>query len=190
MNREIEGMLETCHSSELIYDGKVLRFFVDQIKLPNGRLAEREYARHRGAVCVLPLYEDGTVACVRQYRYATGMMMLEIPAGKLDGDEDRAIAARRELREETGCSCGRLTSLGKFYTSPAILDECIEMFLAEELTEGETDFDDDEFLQPLRIPLEELVNMVMAGEVPDVKTQAAVMRVNELLRRRREKQDT
>ncbi len=189
MNEELKQMQEICHSSNLIYNGKVLRFFVDQIKLPDGNFGEREYARHKGAVCVLPLYSDGTVACVRQYRYATGMIMTEIPAGKLDGNEDRAVAARRELREETGCTCGRLTSLGKFYTSPAILDECIEMFLAEELTEGETDLDEDEFLQPLRIPLEELMDMVMAGEIPDIKTQAAVMRVWELLRRRKEKED-
>ena len=90
----------------------------------------------------------------------------------------------RELREETGCTCGRLTHLGKIYTSPAILDEVIDMYLAEDLTEGETDFDEDEFLAPVRIPLKDLVDDVMAGKIPDVKTQAAALRVWELLRRR------
>lgn len=184
---ELERMEETCTSSELIFDGRVIRLFKDEIRLPDGRPAMREYMRHIGAVCVLPLFADGTVACVRQYRYPQAEVLTEIPAGKLDcRDEDRAEAALRELREETGCRCRKLTHLGKIYTSPAILDEVIDMYLAEDLEEGETDFDDDEFLAPVRIPLATLVDMVMAGEIPDGKTQAAVMRVNELLRRRAE----
>ena len=157
------------------------------MKLPNGATATREYARHIGAVCVLPLFADGTVACVRQYRYPHGEILTEIPAGKLDSkQEDHAEAALRELREETGCICGKLTHLGKIYTSPAILDETIDMYLAEELTQGETDFDEDEFLAPVRIPLKDLVDDVMAGKIPDVKTQAAALRVWELLRCREE----
>lgn len=178
-------MKETCVSSEFLFDGRVVHLYRDQIALPDGRPAMREYVRHIGAVCVLPLFSDGTVACVRQYRYPRAEILTEIPAGKLDSpDEDRAEAALRELREETGCRCGKLTHLGRIYTSPAILDEVIEMYLAEDLTEGETDPDEDEFLSTVRIPLSRLVDMVMAGEIPDAKTQAAVMRVNELLRRR------
>lgn len=184
---ELEQMKETCVSSELIFDGKVVHLYVDQISLPDGRPAMREFVRHIGAVCVLPLFEDGTVACVRQYRYPNAEVLTEIPAGKLDyKEEDRAQAALRELREETGCVCKRLTHLGKLYTSPAILDEVIDMYLAEELTQGETDFDDDEFLAPVRVPLATLVDEVMAGRIPDAKTQVAVMRVWELLRRRKE----
>ena len=185
MNRELEAMKETCERSELIFDGRVVHLYKDDIRLPDGRPAMREYVRHIGAVCVLPLFADGTVACVRQYRYPQAEVLTEIPAGKLDRrDEDRAEAALRELREETGCRCGKLTHLGKFYSSPAILDEVIDMYLAEELTEGETDLDEDEFLAPVRIPLDDLVDMVMAGEIPDGKTQVAVMRVREILRRR------
>ena len=185
MNDELKQMEETCKSSELIFDGKVMHLYLDEVELPNGAIATREYARHIGAVCVLPLFADGTVACVRQYRYPHGEILTEIPAGKLDSkQEDHAEAALRELREETGCRCGKLTHLGPIYTSPAILDERIDMYLAEDLTEGDTDFDDDEFLTPVRIPLSDLVEMVMAGDIPDAKTQAAVLRVNELLRRR------
>ena len=188
MSDEMMQMREECLESELIFDGKVMHLYFDRIKLPNGATATREYARHIGAVCVLPLFADGTVACVRQYRYPHGEILTEIPAGKLDSkQEDRARAAMRELREETGCTCGKLTHLGKIYTSPASLDETIDMYLAEDLTEGETDFDEDEFLAPVRIPLKDLVDDVMAGKIPDVKTQAAVMRVWELLRRRAEK---
>ncbi len=189
MNDEMKQMAETCRSSELIFDGKVMHLYLDQVELPNGEPAIREYARHIGAVCVLPLFSDGTVACVRQYRYPHGEILTEIPAGKLDSkQEDHAEAALRELREETGCRCGKLTHLGKIYTSPAILDEVIDMYLAEDLTEGETDFDDDEFLSTVRIPLKDLVDDVMAGKIPDVKTQAAALRVWELLRRRAEEE--
>ena len=185
MNDEMKRMGETCLQSDLIFDGRVMHLYYDRVKLPNGAEASREYARHIGAVCVLPLFADGTVACVRQFRYPHGEILTEIPAGKLDSkQEDHAEAALRELREETGCTCGRLTHLGKIYTSPAILDEVIDMYLAEELVEGETDFDEDEFLAPVRIPLKDLVDDVMAGKIPDVKTQAAALRVWELLRRR------
>lgn len=191
MNREYEQMKETCETSQLIFDGQVIHLYKDEIRLPDGRPAMREYMRHIGAVCVLPLFADGTVACVRQYRYPQAEVLTEIPAGKLDSKtEDRAEAALRELREETGCRCGKLTHLGRFYSSPAILDEVIDMYLAEDLIEGETDFDEDEFLAPVRLPLDTLVDMVMAGEIPDGKTQVAVMRVKELLRRRSEGGET
>ncbi len=185
MPENYQDLTERRLSGELIFDGKVLHVYVDQIGLPNGKQGFREYIRHIGAVAVLPLYADGTVACVRQYRYPHAEVLLEIPAGKLDSKtEDHASAAERELREETGCRCERLTYLGKFYTSPALMDEVIDLYLAEGLTEGETDFDEDEFLAPVRLPLRELTDMVMRGEIPDGKTQAAVMRVWELLRRR------
>ena len=184
---ENAALREECVASKLIFDGRVVHLYVDRVRLPDGREAEREYMRHIGAVCVLPLDRDGTVHCVRQYRYPHAEVLLEIPAGKLDSrTEDRAAAAVRELREETGFRCGKLTFLGDIYTSPAILDEVIGLYLAEDLTPGETQFDDDEFLAPVGIPLERLVDSVMAGEIPDAKTQLAVLRVRELLRRRGE----
>lgn len=181
------ALREECVSSRLIFDGRVVRLYVDRVRLPDGREAEREYMRHIGAVCVLPLDRDGVVHCVRQYRYPHGEVLLEIPAGKLDSKtEDHASAALRELQEETGYRCGRLTFLGNIYTSPAILDEVIGLYLAEELTPGETHFDEDEFLAPVAVPLEELADRVMRGEIPDAKTQLAVLRVRELLQRRGE----
>ena len=96
-------LMETCVESELIYDGQVVHLYVDRVKLPDGKQGIREYVKHIGAVAVLPLTDDEEVICVRQYRYAHGVVMLEIPAGKLDSaDEDRLLAAKRELREETG----------------------------------------------------------------------------------------
>lgn len=185
MMNELERMKETCKASKLIFDGRVVHLYVDDITLPDGNAGIREYIRHIGAVCVIPLTENNEVLCVRQYRYPFAEILTEIPAGKLDSrEEDRAEAALRELREETGARCGKLTHLGKYYGSPAILDESIDMYLAEDLTMGECSLDEDEFLDVVKIPLSKLVDDVLAGKIPDGKTQIAVLRVNEMLRRR------
>ena len=176
---------EKCLSSELVFDGKVMRVFRDVISLPDGSEGFREYAKHVGAVAVLPLTDEGDVICVRQYRYAHGCMLTEIPAGKLDSpDEDHIEAALRELREETGARCQTLTHLGLYRATVAILDEKIDLYLAEGLTFGDTDLDDDEFLEVERIPLEKMLEMVMSGKITDGKTQVAVLKTCEILRRR------
>ena len=173
-----EALIERFAASEQIFDGIVLHVNKDTVTLPDGKSAVREVIRHVGAVCVVPLTEAGEVICVRQYRYAAGQVMLEIPAGKLDHkQEDRREAALRELREETGVRCETLTSLGAFYPAPAYSDELIDMYLAEGLSYGDTDPDEDEFLDVVRVPLEEMVDMALRGELPDAKTQMAVLRV-------------
>lgn len=169
---------ETCVDSRLIFDGRVLHLYKDTIRLPNGKTGMREYCRHGGAVCVVPLTRDGRVVCVRQYRYAVGRTVLEIPAGKLDAPtEDHLAAALRELSEETGYTTEHITPIGELYTSPALLSEVIYMYLAEDMTPGETHPDDDEFLEIVEIPLEDVVDMILRGEIPDAKTQAAVLKV-------------
>ncbi len=169
---------ETQRSHELIYDGKVLHVYKDKIGLPDGGESMREYCIHNGAVAVVALTDKNEIICVRQYRYAVGRVTLEIPAGKLDhiGEEPRE-AALRELREETGFRCETLTPIGTLLTSPAILSEVIHMYLAEGLTPGETDPDEDEFLELVSIPAEKLKQMIISGEVADSKTQAAVLKV-------------
>ena len=170
-------LIEKEKSSELIFDGKVLHLYRDEIYLPNGKESYREYCRHIGAVCVVPVTDEGEIICVRQYRYAVGRTVLEIPAGKLDSRDEIPIdAAVRELREETGAAAQKITYMGEYFSSPAILDERIYMFLAEGLEFGETDFDEDEFIEIVKIPVDELVGMIMRGEIIDGKTQAAVMR--------------
>lgn len=173
-----EKFTESTLESRLIFDGKVLHVYKDIIGLPNGGTSMREYCRHGGAVCVVPLTDKGEVVCVRQYRYALSRVTLEIPAGKLDSpDEIHEEAALRELREETGYRCGKLTPIGDLATSPALLTEIIYMYLAEDLTEGETDPDEDEFIEFVKIPLDEMVDMIIRGEIQDSKTQAAVLKV-------------
>ena len=173
---------ETQLSSREIFDGRILHVFEDTVRLPNGAAASREYLRHIGAVCVIPVLEDGSVLVERQYRYPVAQVLTEIPAGKLDAkDEDHLLAAQRELREETGATAERWTSLGLFYPACAYSDEVIEMYLAQGLHFGERHLDADEFLNVARVPLTELVEAVMAGRIPDAKTQIAILKADRLL---------
>ena len=181
MMTELE-LRETQLSSREIFDGRILHVFEDTVRLPNGAAASREYLRHIGAVCVIPVLEDGTVLVERQYRYPVAQVLTEIPAGKLDAkDEDHLLAAQRELREETGATAERWTSLGVFYPACAYSDEAIEMYLAQGLHFGERHLDADEFLNVARVPLTELVEEVMAGRIPDAKTQIAILKADRLL---------
>ena len=160
-----------------IYDGKILKVVRDRVLLPNGREAEREMCLHVGAVAVLPLLSDGRAVMERQFRYPHGRVFLEIPAGKLDyPGEDTLEAARRELREETGAVAKRYTPLGILDTTPALINERISLFLAEDISFSETELDEDEFINVEYIPLDELYRMVMAGEICDAKTQVAVLK--------------
>ena len=165
---------ETQLSSKEIFDGRILHVFEDTVRLPNGAAASREYLRHIGAVCVIPVLEDGSVPVAQ--------VLTEIPAGKLDAkDEDHLLAAQRELREETGATAEHWTSLGVFYPACAYSDEAIEMYLAQGLHFGERHLDADEFLNVARVPLTELVEEVMAGRIPDAKTQIAILKADRLL---------
>lgn len=164
-------------SGEEIFKGSLLHVMRDEVLLPNGRHSHREYCRHIGAVCILPLLDDGRVIIERQYRYAAGRVLVEIPAGKLNSsDEDPLLAAARELREETGAVAEKYTYLGKMLGSPAILSETVHMYLAEGISFTETSPDEDEFIEVEKIPLSELYRAVMAGEIEDSKTQIAVLR--------------
>ena len=159
--------------SELVFDGKILHLYHDQVALPNGDPASRELIRHVGAVCVIPITDDGKAVMERQYRYPVDRVLLEIPAGK---QEDHESAARRELEEETGYHAETLIPLGVFYPACAYSDETIWMYLAKGLTRGERHLDEDEFLDVELIPLTDLVREVLAGNVPDAKTQIAILK--------------
>ena len=164
-------------SREVIFKGKVLDIVKDTVELPNGAMATREMCLHIGAVCVIPLCNDGTVIMERQYRYPHSAELFEIPAGKLNfKGEDPLEAAKRELREETGAVAEKYTDLGEMIPSPAILGERVRMYLAENITFTERELDEDEFLDVERVPLEKLYNMVMSGEIADAKTQICILK--------------
>lgn len=182
------NMEEKTISSRLIFDGRVVHLYEDLVALPNGKTSGREYVKHIGAVCVLPLTDDGQVVLERQFRYPFGEVLVEIPAGKLDrSDEDPHKAALRELQEETGLVASELTFIGDYYGSPAILGERIRMYLARGLSKGQRHLDEDEFLEVFQMPLAEAVADVLAGKIPDGKTQAAVLKVYTMLQNEKEK---
>jgi len=174
-------------SGEEIYAGKVVRLVRDTVRLPNGKLAVREVVRHSGAVCVVPLTDEGEVLMVRQFRYPFGQVLLEVPAGKLDPGESGEDCARRELSEETSAEAASLEDIGVFYPSVAIFDEKIHMYIARGLTFRAAHTDEDEFLRLERMPLAALVDMVLAGEIRDGKTQAALLKTWMIERRRAER---
>ena len=186
-NEKLEMNLEEKFvSRENIYDGVVLKVVRDTVELPNGQRATREICLHHGAVAIIPLLDDGRVLMERQYRYAHGRMFFEIPAGKLDSaEEDPYDAAVRELREETGAKAEKMTYLGRIDPTPALINEKIHLYLAEGLSFGERELDDDEFLEVEAVPLSELVEMVMSGEIKDSKTQIAVLKLEKILASRK-----
>lgn len=169
-------------SSTLIYDGRIIKLRNDKIKLPDGNTAYREYVRHPGGICVLPLTDKGEVMLVRQYRYPYGEEVLEIPAGKRDSaDEDTLEGGKRELKEELGVEAENFLFLGRFYPTPGYTDEVIYMYVAWGLKYGKANPDEDEFLEGEKIPLDRLIELIMSGEIPDGKTQAAALKVKYLI---------
>lgn len=168
---------------EEIFDGVVVHLIRDRVRLPNGHEGVREVIRHVGAVCVIPIFENGDVLVERQFRYPHAKVLLEIPAGKLDSKSENPLdAVKRELYEETGYTAEKITLLGELYTTPAFVDEVIWMYLAEVLTaaDDKQHLDEDEFLTVERMPLDVLCDMVMNGEIPDAKTQVAVLKAKRL----------
>lgn len=163
------------------YEGIIVNVDLDKALLPNGRTAKREVVSHPGGVAVLPLNDDGTVTVVRQYRYPLSQVLTEIPAGKLDPEEEPRAGALRELHEEVGAQVGELIDLGAIYPSPGFCQEVLYLYLARNLTYGESCPDEDEFLEMERIPFDDLVEQVMSGEIKDGKTVAAVLKAKVLL---------
>ena len=169
-------------SSETVYDGKILHVERWQVTCPNGKAAAREIVVHKGAAAVVPVYADGTTLLVRQHRVAVDRVTLEIPAGKLDSvGEDPHDCAVRELEEETGLRAGRMTLLTSLLTTPGFCTEKIAIYLAQDLSQGQTHPDEDEFLSLVRMPLEDAVAMVMRGEIRDGKTICGLLMAKEAL---------
>lgn len=175
---EYAHLVEKQKSREEIFRGNVLHVVKDTVLLPNGAEAEREMCLHRGAVAILPLLSTGEVLMERQYRYAHGRVLWEIPAGKLEeGDgADPLSAAKRELMEETGAIAQKFTDLGASIPSCAVLSERIYVYLAEDIRFTEQSLDEDEFLDVERVPLAELYREVLNGHIEDAKTQIAVLK--------------
>ena len=179
-----EDLIEVKLDSEDIFDGHLLHVKRDNVRLPNGKTAVREWIAHPGASAVIPLLPDGRVILVRQYRYPMQQITVEIPAGKLDvPGEDPLDCARRELKEETGYAAGRYEKLTTIATTVGFSDECIHLYAAEDLTPGEQCPDEDEFIHLVKLPLEEAYAMVRDGRIMDAKSVAAILMLRDRLRK-------
>ena len=161
---------------ERIFSGKVLKFDVDTVELPDGTVSTRELVYHPGGVGVVVIDEGGFVYMVRQFRTPYEKAILEIPARKLESGEDPDKAAKRELVEETGVNCTELVSLGEFYPSVGYTNENLRLYLAKVESVGEATPDDDEYLDVCRIHISKLTDMIMSGEIKDGKTIAAILK--------------
>ena len=170
---------KTLHS-ETKFEGRIITVKLDDVELENGSHAKREIVCHNGGVCAAVLTENDEILLVRQFRYPYQEVLLELPAGKLEKGEDPFEAGKRELKEETGAVANKYISLGKLYPTPGYCGEIIYMYLATELEFGEQSPDEDEFLEVYKISLEKAVEMVMAGDLPDSKTQTMILKINQL----------
>jgi len=159
-----------------VFRGRIVYLHVDDVALSDGTRTKREVVEHPGGVTVIPVGEDGTVWCVRQYRYPFGEHLLETPAGKLEPGEDPLECAVRELGEETGFTAEEYVDLGCLYPSPGYCRETLYVYMARGLKPGERHLDKGEFLDVETHTLEELTDMVMRGELRDAKTALAVLK--------------
>jgi ADP-ribose pyrophosphatase len=168
-------------STEL-YQGKIFRLDRDTARFPNGTTAEMDIIRHAGASAIVPFMsdpegEDPQLLLLRQYRYAAGGYIYEVPAGRLDGDESPADCAVRELKEETGCTADAIEPLFTMFTTPGFTDEKIHVFMATGLSHGESAREADEFVDVVIMPLAEALELIRTGEIMDAKTALSILYV-------------
>ena len=167
--------------STQVYDGVLLKIYRDEVLLPDGNTAVREYNKHTGAVCVVPITKDNQVLMVRQFRYPSRQVMLEIPAGKLEKGETPLENCKRELKEETGADGYSFTTLGSYVGLCAYSDELVHMYMCRVDEMGEQSLDDDEFLNVEKMPFNKVVEMVLNNQIEDGKTQVAILKAKYLL---------
>jgi len=158
-----------------VYKGAMIEVVTEDVSLPNGRRVPLDLVRHPGAAAVVPFLDDDQVLLIRQYRYAAGGEILEVPAGKLDAGEAPALCATRELEEETGYRAGRLEHLATIWTTPGFTDERIHLFAAFDLTAGTQDLQPDEMIELVPMPIDEALAAIWRGELPDAKSALALV---------------
>ncbi len=170
------SLVEKRLSSEPVFDGVLLHVRKDEVELPNGNKAVREWIKHPGAAAIIPLLPDNQIILVRQFRYPVGQVTLEVPAGKLDKvGEDPIECAKRELSEETGYTAGKFWKLTTIATTVGFSDEYIHLYAAADLTPGKIHPDSDEFINVVKLPLTAALQMVESGKIFDAKSAISIL---------------
>lgn len=162
-------------SSRRVYEGRIVNLRVDTVALRDGNTSTREVVEYAGAVAIVPVNEKNELILVRQFRYAVGKTLLELPAGKIEPGEDHAASAGRELLEETGYEAKKLEPLISFFTTPGFTNEKIKVFVAAGLVQKNQNLDYDEFIHVELVPLEKALDMIATGEICDAKSVAGIL---------------
>ena len=178
----MDKLSEKTLTSKRIYDGRIIKYYLDTVELPDGNTAEREIVRHPGGVCIAALDEDNNLFFVRQFRYPYKEITLELPAGKLEKGSTPLENGKRELKEETGCEGYSFISLGQLYPSTGYTDEIIHLYACRVKSVGEQQTDFDEFLNVEKIHIDKALEMTLNNQIPDAKTQVALLKLFYLLK--------
>ena len=178
---DIMHLQEKKLSSETVYEGPIFTITHDTVELENGASSIRDVLHHNGGVCVIPITDDNEIYLVKQFRYPFAAVTREVPAGKLEKGEDHAECGRRELLEETGCTCSELVYLGEMLPTPAYDSEITHLYLARGLSYEKQQLDPGEFLDVEKIPLTEAIQLVMDGKIRDGKTQIVILKAARIL---------
>lgn len=166
---------EVTIKSEKIYEGKILNLRIDTIELPDKKYTKREVVEHSGGVGVVAITDEDKIVLVKQYRQAISKEMLEIPAGKLELNEEPRITAIRELKEETGYSTDNLKYITEFYPTPGYCNEKIHVYMADKLKPGEQDLDEHEYVEVVEMPFDEAYEKTLNGDISDAKTIIGIL---------------
>lgn len=168
-------------SSQTVYEGPIFTITHDTVELENGDTSIRDVLHHNGGVCVIPITDDNEIYLVKQFRYPFSTVTCEVPAGKLEKGEDHSECGKRELLEETGCTCTEYIYLGEMLPTPAYDSEITHMYLARGLSFDKQHLDPGEFLDVEKLPLTEAVQLVMDGKIRDGKTQIVILKAARIL---------
>lgn len=173
---DTDKLIERTLSSKEVFKGRLLHVFLDEAQLPDDSTSTREWIKHPGASAVLPVFENGDVMLVRQFRYPVSQIFYEVPAGKIDPGENADSTAARELREESGLMCRQFEYVGHFYPSIGYTNEIIHIYTAWDIETHEQKAEEDEFLLKERLPFDEAVEMVYSGEISDGKSIVTILK--------------